>query len=166
MASKSPSESYTVLERLVLPSDINGFGTLYGGKLMEWIDNIAAIVAAKHSRRINVTGSIDGLFFLSPIRLGDIVRMTARVNYVTNSTMEIEVDVASQESLSGIRKFTTKAFLTYVAVDKDGKPTEVPQLKLKTSEEKARFKEGRKRSALRVDRLHQIKAEMARQDKK
>ena len=149
MEGKSPKESHTALERLVLPSDTNTFNALYGGRLMEWIDNVAGIVAAKHSRRRTVTGSIDSLFFLSPIRLGDIVRMEGSINYVTTSTMEIEVDVISQESLTGMKKFTTKAFLTYVAVDEDGKPTTVPRLKLSTERERERFNEGMKRSKIR-----------------
>ena len=124
---------------------------------MEWIDNVAGIVAAKHSRRRTVTGSIDSLFFLSPIRLGDIVRMEGSINYVTTSTMEIEVDVISQESLTGMKKFTTKAFLTYVAVDEDGKPTTVPRLKLSTERERERFNEGMKRSKIRMKRLHEVK---------
>ena len=157
MEGKSPKESHTALERLVLPSDTNTFNALYGGRLMEWIDNVAGIVAAKHSRRRTVTGSIDSLFFLSPIRLGDIVRMEGSINYVTTSTMEIEVDVISQESLTGMKKFTTKAFLTYVAVDEDGKPTTVPRLKLSTERERERFNEGMKRSKIRMKRLHEVK---------
>ncbi len=157
MTAKSPRESHTALERLVLPGDTNTFNALYGGRLLEWVDNVASIVATKHSRRHTVTGSIDSLFFLSPIRLGDIVRMEGRINYVTTSTMEIEVDVLSEESLTGIRKVTTKAFLTYVAVDEDGKPTPVPRLKLSTKVERMRFKDGAKRSELRLRRLTEVK---------
>jgi acyl-CoA hydrolase len=157
MPAKSPHESRTALERLVLPEDTNTFNALYGGRLLEWIDNVASIVASKHSRERTVTGSIDSLFFLSPIRLGDIVRMEGRINYVTTSTMEIEVDVLSEESLTGIKKFTTKAFLTYVAVDEDGKPTNVPKLRLSTRNERIRFREGAKRSEVRRHRLAEVK---------
>jgi acyl-CoA hydrolase len=160
--SKSPDESYTVLERTVLPADINSYNTLYGGKLMEWIDNIAGIVAAKHSRRMSVTGSIDGLFFLSPIRMGDIVKMEARVNYVTKSTMEIEVDVMSQEAMTGVNKFATKAVLTYIAVGKGGHPANVPALKLNSKTEKTRFKEGAVRSKLRLKMLKVVRDEAIR----
>ncbi len=159
MGSVSPQRSRTVLERHVLPADTNTFSALYGGRLMEWIDNIASIVATKHARKKVVTGSIDSLFFLAPIRLGDIVRLDARVNYVTKSTMEIEVDVTTEESLTGIRRFATKAFLTYVAVDDNGRPLQVPGLSLRTAGEKQRFGEGRRRSAGRIAKLMEVRKE-------
>ncbi|AKA49110.1 acyl-CoA hydrolase [uncultured archaeon] len=159
MKKKSPKESLTEIERLVLPADTNIFNALYGGHLMEWIDNVASIVAIKHGRRRAVTGSIDSLFFLSPIQLGDIVRLEGRINHVTRSTMEIEVDVFSQEGLTGTTSFTTKAYLTYVAVDQSGRPTEVPPLLLETDEEKLRFSNGEERSKERMRLLHKIKEE-------
>lgn len=159
MDDKPPSASYTEIERLVLPADTNIFNALYGGRLMEWIDNVASIVAIKHARRRTVTGSIDSLFFLSPIHLGDIVRMKGRINHTTKSTMEIEVDVFSQDGLTGTTSFTTKAFLTYVAVDQSGRPTEAPGLSLSTEEEKQRFKEGSERSKSRLKLLEGIKRE-------
>lgn len=159
MDNKPPKDSYTEIERLVLPADTNIFNALYGGRLMEWVDNVASIVAIKHARRRAVTGSIDSLFFLSPIHLGDIVRMKGRINHVTKSTMEIEVDVFSQEGLTGTTSFTTKAFLTYVAVDQSGRPTTIPGLILETEEEKQRFKEGGERSKERLKLLQNIKKE-------
>lgn len=147
----------TEIERLVLPADTNIFNALYGGRLMEWVDNVASIVAIKHGRRRAVTGSIDSLFFLSPIQLGDIVRLKGRINHCTRSTMEIEVDVYSQEGLTGTTSFTTKAFLTCVAVDQNGRPTEIPQLLLETDEEKKRFEEGQERSKSRMALLEKIK---------
>lgn len=157
MEDKAPNSSNTEIERLVLPADTNIFNALYGGRLMEWVDNVASIVAIKHARRRTVTGSIDSLFFLSPIHLGDIVRMKGRINHVTRSTMEIEVDVFSQDGLTGTTSFTTKAFLTYVAVDQSGRPTDVPGLKLETEEEKQRFREGSERSKARLKLLEGIK---------
>lgn len=159
MEKKTPEESITEIERLVLPADTNIFNALYGGRLMEWIDNVASIVAIKHGRRKAVTGSIDNLFFLSPIQLGDIVRLRGRINHVSRSTMEIEVDVYSQEGLTGVDNFTTKAYLTYVAVDENGRPTEVPQLQLKTDEAKRRFTEGEERRVARMKSLNKIRDE-------
>ncbi len=159
MDKKSPSESTTEIQRLVLPADTNIFNALYGGRLMEWIDNVASIVAIKHCRRRVVTGSIDSLFFLSPIHMGDIVLLQGTINHATKSTMEIEVDVYSEEGLTGTRNFTTKAFLTSVAVDQSGKPTEIPQLLLETEEEKKRFNEGERRSKERLALLSQIRKE-------
>ena len=161
MDPKKWEDSYTKIERLVLPADTNIFNALYGGRLVEWIDNVASIVAIKHARRRAVTGSIDSLFFLSPIHIADIVKMEGRVNYVTRTTMEIEVDVNSQEGLTGTERFTTKAYLTYVAVDQDGRPTAVPSLSVETDDEKRRFAEGEARSKIRLDALAKIKKEMS-----
>ncbi len=158
MQKKSWKESYTELQRLVLPPDTNVFNDLYGGRLVEWIDNVAGIVAAKHSRKRNVTGSIDSLFFLSPINLGDIVHMTGRVNYVHKSTMEIEVDVFSEEGLTGEKSFTTTCFLTYVAITQDGRPTEVPELILETEDDKQRFAQGEIRREQRLKNLKDVKS--------
>lgn len=160
MESKSWKESYTELERLVLPPDTNIFNALYGGRLVEWIDNVAGIVATRHSRRRNVTGSIDSLFFLVPIHLGDIVTITGRLNYVTRSTMEIEVNVTTEEGLTGTTRVATKSFLTYVAVDQDGKPTDIPGLKIETEEEKRIFEEAALRSKNRLAQLTKIKSDL------
>ncbi|EQD79000.1 thioesterase superfamily protein, partial [mine drainage metagenome] len=151
--------SYTAIERLVLPPDTNIFNALYGGRLVEWIDNVASIVSFKHSRRRTVTGSMDSIFFLSQIRMGDIVTMNGRVNYVGKTTMEIEVDVFSEESLTGEKRFATKAYLTYVAIDQNGKSTTVPGLKLENDDDKRRFAEGLERSKARNERLKLVREE-------
>lgn len=157
MEEKGWKESYSQLQRMVLPEDTNVFNNLYGGRLVEWIDNVASIVAVRHSRRKTVTGSIDNLFFLSPIQLGDIVTLSGRINYVTSSTMEIEVSVHSEEGTTGIRRFTTTAFLTYVAIDDLGRATTVPGLKLENEDDNKRFSEGKKRSITRKKNLDSIK---------
>ncbi len=157
---KSWKDSAAKLERIVLPGDTNIHNALYGGRLVEWIDNVASIVAIRHSRRRTVTGSIDSLFFLSPINMGDIVYLQSRINFTTNSTMEVEVDVESEEGITGTKKFTTKAYLTYVAVDLDGHPTAVPQLLLETDDEHRRFDEGQVRSESRKVLLGKIRNEV------
>ena len=128
------------------------------GRLVEWVDNVAAIVATKHSLRRNVTGSIDSMFFLSPINLGDIVHLTGRINYVHKSTMEIQVDVYSEEGLTGEKSFTTTCMLTYVAITQDGRPTEVPGLILETEDDKERFRQGEIRRETRMKNLSDIRA--------
>lgn len=158
MEEKHWKDSQTELQRLVLPPDTNIYNDLYGGRLVEWIDNVAAIVAAKHCRRRTVTGSIDRLFFLSPIHLGDIVSLYGRINYVTKKTMEIEVDVYSENAITGDRSFTTTCFLTYVAINQDGKAIEVPQLKLETDDERERFRQGELRSQQRLKALEEVKS--------
>lgn len=157
MEKKAWKQSFSQLQRMVLPEDTNVFNNLYGGRLVEWIDNVGSIVAVRHSRRKTVTGSIDNLFFLSPIQLGDIVTLSGRINYVTSSTMEIEVEVHSEEGTTGIRRFTTTAFLTYVAIDDLGHPTTVPGLELRTDDDKRRFIEGERRSEIRKNNLNSIK---------
>ena len=150
MEKKSWKESYSELQRIVLPGDTNVFDSLYGGRLVEWIDNVASIVAMKHSRKRTVTGSIDNLFFLSPIRMGYIVYMKGRINFTSRTTMEIEVDVESEEGITGTRRFTTKAYLTYVAIDADGRPIDCPGLLLETDDDKRRFEEGRLESQIKL----------------
>ncbi len=147
---------------MVLPEDTNVFNGLYGGKLMEWMDNVASIVALKHSRKQCVTGSVDSIFFLSPINLGDIVHLNGRITYVTKETMEVEISVFSENALTGEMNFTTSAYLTYVALDSNRKPTGVPGLILETDEERARWKEGEERSAIRKKLLKQVRERKSR----
>ncbi len=162
---KSWIDSRTVTEKLVLPPDTNVFNSLYGGRLMEWIDNIASIVAFKHCRQRTVTGSIDSIFFLAPIHIGYIVKLDARINYVTKTTMEIEVDVLSQDPNTGKSRFATKAYLTYVGIDQDGRATSIPGLLLDDENSKNRFREAEERNVRRKDLLSKVKAEAMIYDK-
>ncbi len=159
MDKKSWKESKAELQRIVLPPDTNVLNGLYGGRLVEWIDNLASIVAFKHALGPAVTGSIDDLYFVSPINLGDIVLMQGRINHVTRTTMEIEVNVFAEDFHSGIPRFATEAYLTYVAIDANRKPKEVPGLLLETEDDRRRFAEGEKRSNLRKERLKGIREE-------
>lgn len=165
LTPKSWKSSYTEMERLVLPADTNVFSSLYGGRLMEWVDNVGSIVAFKHCRTKTVTGSIDSLFFLAPIHLGYIVKMQGRLNYTTDRSMEIEVDVSAQDAFTGRERFTTKAYLTYVAIDDDGKSISVPQLLMEDDDVKARFKAGQERSIRRMDLLSSVRKEAQNFDK-
>ncbi len=165
LTPKSWKSSYTEMERLVLPADTNVFSSLYGGRLMEWVDNVGSIVAFKHCRTKTVTGSIDSLFFLAPIHLGYIVKMQGRLNYTTDRSMEIEVDVSAQDAFTGRERFTTKAYLTYVAIDDDGKSISVPQLLMEDDDAKARFKAGQERSIRRMDLLSSVRKEAQNFDK-
>ncbi len=154
---KTVKESEAELSRLVLPEDTNMFNNLYGGRLLEWMDNIASITAFKHCRKKIVTGSIDNLFFLSPIKLSFIVHIRSFITYVTRSTMEIEIDVSSEDLTTGEKQLTTKAFFTYVAIDDNGKPSEVPGLILSNDEEKKRFDNGLLRHENRLKSLKETK---------
>jgi acyl-CoA hydrolase len=153
-------ESEVNSEIIVLPEDTNMFGDLYGGRLVEWMDNIGSITAFKHCRKKVVTGSIDSLFFLSPIKLGYIVHLHSMVTYTTKSTMEIEIDVFSENVNTGNKSNTTRAFFTYVALDENGHASEVPAIVPETDVEKARFQDAIKRSEYRINSLKQIRADL------
>ncbi len=157
MENKTVKNSESEVNRLVLPEDTNIFGALYGGRLVEWMDNIASITAFKHARKKVVTGSIDNLFFLSPINLGYIVTIHTFITYVTRSTMEVEIDVQTENVETGDKKVTTRAYFTYVATDENGRAVEIPGLLLQTPEEEKRFSEGQTRSKSRLDALKNMK---------
>jgi acyl-CoA hydrolase len=153
---KTVKESTTTMTEAVFPNDVNNNGTLYGGKLLDWIDTIGGIVAKRHCRTGVVTASIDSLNFINPIHQTDIVYLEAWINYVGNTSMEIEVRVTSENPISGEQTKTCRAFLTYVAVGPNGKPVAIPKLKLENDEEKERYKMGRER---RAERLRVLKLE-------
>ncbi len=150
MEPKPVSNSSAEFTHLVLPPDINALGTIFGGRIMEWIDIAAAVVASRHCRQIAVTASIDGLHFISPVRLGDIVILKAAVNYTHKTSMEIGVRVEAEDPRTGERRHTSSAYLTFVALDQDHRPTPVPPLKCETKEDERRFKEGQGRHEERL----------------
>lgn len=140
------------MTQTVFPNHVNNNGTLYGGVLLDWIDSVAGIVAKRHSRSAVVTASIDSLSFLNPIKQRDIVILESWINYVGRSSMEIEVRVTSENPISGEKSKTCRAFLTYVAMDEDGKPKEAPNLELTTEEERQRYKAAQERRDERLRR--------------
>ncbi len=154
---KKVSESEVRSEIIVLPEDTNMFGDLYGGRLVEWMDNIGSITAFKHSRKKVVTGSIDSLFFLSPIKLGYIVHLHSMVTYTTKSTMEIEIDVSSENVITGNKNVTTRAFFTYVALDENGHASEIPEIIPESDEEKKRLEDAKNRSEYRLQALSNLR---------
>lgn len=151
---KRVSESRSAMTQTVFPNDVNNNGTLYGGRLLNWIDTLGSIVAKRHSRSAVVTVSIDSLSFLNPARQQDIVMLEAWVNFVGTSSMEIEVRVVSENPFTADRTKNCRAFLTYVAMDDEGKPKKVPGLILETDEEKLRFEAAKERREERLRRKH------------
>lgn len=149
---KTVSHSATEAVQLVLPNDTNPLGNVLGGRVMHWIDLAAALVAYRHSNRPVVTASMEGLDFHFPIRLGQIVILKAVLNFVGRTSMEVGVEVFSEDPLTGNRRHTSSAILTYVALDDQGRPTPVPGLKTSTEEERRRFEEGRARQKERKER--------------
>lgn len=154
---KSPHESKTTLTVMMLPSDANPKGNVFGGVIMKHVDLTAGVVAKRHARNTNcVTASIDRMTFLKPVYIGHALILSARINYVRRSSMEIEVAIESENLDDGVRVRTGTAFVTIVALDKNGKPIEVPQLALKTVEDKKRFREGEHRMQGRLKEAGKI----------
>ncbi|MDP8012029.1 MAG: acyl-CoA thioesterase [Thermoplasmata archaeon] len=155
---KAVDESMVNTVFSVLPEDTNIYGNLFGGKLVEWIDRTAGIVAVRHSRKNVVTANIDNLSFLEPIKLGDIVILRAWINYVGTTSMEIQVDVYNERSSDGSKVLACRAYLTYVAIDENGKPTPVPRLKITNEKEKERYEQALERKAQRLKMKEMVKS--------
>lgn len=148
LKGKPVSASRTEMTELVLPQDSNLLGNILGGRVMHLIDVAGAIAAHRHCHRQVVTASVDHLDFLNPVRVGDLIVLEAHLNRAFRTSMEVGVEVYSEDSTAGVRKYTTSAFLTYVALDDARKPAAVPPLIVETSAERRRFEEaGERRQA-------------------
>ena len=141
MTPKPVRESHVITTQLVLPNDTNQLGNLLGGTLMHWIDIAAAITAQRHADRVCVTASVDELNFIQPIRLGDVVTLQASVNRAFRTSMEIGVVVTAQTRAGHDHRRANNAYLTFVAVDDEGKPVEVPGVIPESPDELRRFEE-------------------------
>jgi len=154
---RTPRASRVETEQLVLPGLTNTHGTIFGGMLMQWIDIAAGISAARHAGGPVVTASMDRLHFLHPIRLGEVVTVQAQVNYVGTTSMEVGVRVMAEDQSARGRRQTTRAFLTFVAVDEQGRPRPVPALTLETAEDRRRNNDARARRAVRLREARAMK---------
>ena len=134
-----------------MPQDANNMGHVFGGVILSMMDKTAAIAAFRHSRASVVTASIDRVDFREPVRLGDLVIMQSSVNFVGRSSMEVGVRVEAEDLLSGRRRHTNSCYLTFVAVDANGRPVEVPELVPQTADERRRFEAARERRARRLE---------------
>lgn len=150
--SVSSNQSRTIQTRLVLPPDTNHMGTIFGGVILSYIDEIAAITAMKHSRNVVVTASIDQVTFLSPAKVGDILTLEAIVASTGRTSMEIFVKVENENYETGEKTTTTTSFLTMVAKGKDGKPTPVPGVIPETDAEKMLFNSASERKKRRLEK--------------
>ncbi len=141
------------MTQLVLPHHANVHGTLLGGTVMHWVDLAAALVANRHSRRPVVTAAFDDMAFLAPVMVGQVALLKARLTLVDRSSMEIRVDVQSEDVLTGERRRTGTAFVTFVALDPvTRRPTPVPPLVLSNDEERAEHAKALERRRLRLER--------------
>ncbi len=147
---KSPSESHAEVIVRMFPSDANPAGNVFGGEILKHIDMVAGIVAQRHSQSNAVTVSMDSVNFLKPVFVGNVLTLNARINYVHNSSMEIEVKAEAEDIVTGIRTVTGTAFVTFVALNKNGKPMTVPKLALKTDDDRLKFEEAKIRMDIRL----------------
>jgi acyl-CoA hydrolase len=150
MTGKFVRQSQVITTQLVLPNDTNQLGNLLGGTLMHWIDIAAAIAAKRHSARVCVTASVDELSFHHPVKLGEVVTLQASINRAFNTSMEVGVLVTAQGSEGESTRRANTSYLTFVAVDDDGNPTQVPQVIPETPDEKRRFDQALARRDLRL----------------
>lgn len=150
MDAKKPSDSFTIMNELVLPNDTNTFGNLMGGRLMYWMDIAAGMASGKHCNAPSMTASVDNLSFKNPIKLGNIVHIEAKVTRAFNSSMEVYLKVWGEDSLHQYRYESNEAYFTFVALDPNGKPRPVPPVIPETEEEKKLFDGALRRRQLRL----------------
>ena len=148
MKAKKASETLAVTTKVILPNDTNTLGNLFGGQLMAWMDMIASVSAHRHSRRVVVTASVNNVSFNSPINHASIVTLEAKVSRAFNSSMEVFVDVYVEDNVTGKRIRSNEAIFTFVAVDQNGGPIQVPELIPETEEEIERFNGALRRKQL------------------
>ena len=151
MTPKRPSETATEMVQVVLPNDANPLGFILGGTVMHLIDIAGAIACHRHTRSLLVTAAVDGLQFLHPIKVGDLIILKAQVTAAWKTSLEVSVEVFSEEILTGVRRMTSRAYLTFVAIDQAGERLPVPELILETEEEKRRAAEAQVRRAQRLE---------------
>ncbi len=150
MEGKRVRESIVVMAQQMNPHDANPAGNVHGGAIMKLIDTAAAVVAARHARSNAVTASIDRLDFHNPVFVGEFVTLRASLNLVGRTSMEVGVRVESENLISAERRHTASAYITFVALDINGRPTSLPPLILETDEEKRRNREAKARREMRL----------------
>jgi len=152
MKPKRVADSKVTISRLMEAADANLLGNVHGGVLMKLVDEVGGITAARHAQRPVVTVAIDSVTFISPIRVGDLVVLTATLTWVGRTSMEVQVHVEAENLFTSNRTHTNSAYVVYVALDENGKPTEVPRLIAETTEQRQRMIEADVRQAQRLGR--------------
>ena len=151
MNGKSVRETSVTMAQVMLPQDANPAGNVHGGVIMKLIDTAAAVVAGRHARANTVTASIDRLDFLGPVLVGDLLFLKASMNMAGKTSMELGVRVEAENLVSGEVRHTSSAYLTFVALDENGKPKAVPPLILETADETRRNREALMRRKMRLE---------------
>jgi len=152
LTPKRPEDSATEMVQVVLPNDANPLGFILGGTVMHLIDIAGAIACHRHTRSLLVTAAVDGLEFLHPIKVGDLIILRSRVTCTFSTSLEVEVEVFSEETVTGRRQMTSRAYLTFVAIDRDGRKHRVPPLLVETDDDRRRSREAHERRAERLRR--------------
>tara|TARA_B100000131_G_scaffold316271_1_gene356086 strand:- start:100 stop:570 length:471 start_codon:yes stop_codon:yes gene_type:complete len=150
---KYVKDSYVIMHELILPNDTNNLDTVFGGKVMQYMDLCAAMSAYKFARTAVVTASVDRLDFLAPARVGDMLILKSSVNYSHNTSMEVGVHIDAENVKTGKRRHTASAYLTFVSLDSNGKPQKVDNIIPESNDEKRRYSEGKERHMQRLERL-------------
>ena len=150
METRKASDSFTIMNELVLPNDTNTFGNLMGGRLMYWMDIAAGIAAGKHCNTPSMTASVDNISFKNPIKLGNVVHIEAKVCRAFNTSMEIQIKVWGEDLLHQYKYESNEAYFTFVALDPNGKPRLVPALVPETEQEVRLFEGALRRRQIRL----------------
>ena len=158
MKSKRAVETLAITTKIVLPNDTNTLGNLFGGQLLAWMDVIASVSAHRHSKRVVVTASVNNVSFQKPIKHASIITLEAKVSRAFNSSMEIFVDVFVEDQVTGVLEKSNEAIYTFVAVDQNGGPIQVPELIPETEQEKERFEGALRRKQLSLILAGKMKA--------
>jgi len=148
--SKTMRNSRISLAQLMQPEHANNLGNVHGGWIMKLVDECGALACMRHAQRRVVTVAVDSMTFRQPIKIGDVVTLTAEVTYTGHTSMETQVHVEAENPVTGIKTHTNNAYLVYVALDDKGQPVEVPRIIAETAEEQARLDKAIQRQALRL----------------
>lgn len=150
LSPKTVSASRVTIAQLMQPQHANNFGNVHGGWIMKLVDEAGALAAMRHAQHRVVTVAIDRMVFRQPIRLGDLVILTAEVTCAGNTSMEVEVHVVAENPITGQQTHTNTAYLVFVALDEDHRPVRVPPLIAETEQEKQRMEDAKARQAQRL----------------
>ncbi|HTX35161.1 MAG TPA: acyl-CoA thioesterase [Bryobacteraceae bacterium] len=150
--AKTVHESISEYAEFALPNDANGLGNVLGGKVMHLVDLAAAMAAIRHARKPVVTASVDSLQFLHPVRIGQLIILRSSVNRVFRTSMEVGVHVQTENLMTGHRLHTCSAYLTFVALDENGKSTPIPPVIPETEDEQRRYRQAGERREYRLAR--------------
>jgi acyl-CoA hydrolase len=161
MKARTAKETLTVTTELVLPNDTNTLGNLMGGRLLHWMDLVAAISSHRHCKRVVVTASVNNVSFTQPIRLASMITLEAKVSRAFSSSMEVFIDVWVEDPVTGEKTKSNEAIYTFVAVDQNGSPLPVPELIPETDQEKGRYEGALRRRQLSLILAGKMKPEDA-----